>query len=197
MSVPTFPGKQASVRWWLEAATVATQSPFTLTEQVQDWGGRQWQFEIPVGITQGADGRRLSAFFNALGGAAGRFILPIVSQRSTVYFGSPVMWFLAEAGASTILSEGWTPGADVQPGDLFSVGTGASRRLHEVSQEAIAGPLGRITLQFHPPLRAQLPVGAALDFATPSCACRLTGPVPADIAPADIYRFTLRAREAL
>lgn len=52
----------------LVAATAVAASPFTGTEEVQDWGGEWWDFAIEMARTTGRDGRRLSAFLAALGG---------------------------------------------------------------------------------------------------------------------------------
>lgn len=54
--MPVLPGKiGAPMRHWLAASVSTTQSPFTLSEQVQDWGSRQRQFEAPVAISRGRE----------------------------------------------------------------------------------------------------------------------------------------------
>ena len=49
-------------------------SPFTGTQEVQDWGGEWWEYEVRVAILTPREGKRVAAFFAALGGARGRFI---------------------------------------------------------------------------------------------------------------------------
>jgi hypothetical protein len=58
----------------LVTATSLASSPFTGGEQVQDWGGEWWEYSLEMARTTGRDGRRLSAFFAALGGPRGRFL---------------------------------------------------------------------------------------------------------------------------
>jgi len=66
----------------LVSATAVATSPFTGSEQVQDWGGEWWEYGIEMARTAGRDGRKLSAFLAALGGPRGRFMFrdPTIRQ---------------------------------------------------------------------------------------------------------------------
>lgn len=77
-----------SVERRLVTATAFT-SPFTGTSQMQDWGGEWWQYDLEMAVTQGANARRLSAFFAQLGGARGRFLLRDPSHLPPLGGGSP------------------------------------------------------------------------------------------------------------
>ena len=57
----------------LTASVTAQTSVFTGTQQIQDWGGEWWEVRFDIAMTKGRDGRRLSAFLTALGGARGWF----------------------------------------------------------------------------------------------------------------------------
>jgi hypothetical protein len=103
--------KIARMRRWLEAATASAGSPFTLSEQVQDWGGRRWAFECEMAATQGGEARRLSAFFNGLGGRAGRFLLQDASHIPLTGRGAPIVDGPSQFGA-TLATSGWAVAPD-------------------------------------------------------------------------------------
>jgi hypothetical protein len=198
VSLPTLPlPLVTSLNRTLKAAVTPVPSAFTGSEQVQDWGGRWWLYEIEMALTKGADGRRLSGFFAALGGTAGRFLLkdPSAAHQATTP-GTPLVSGSSQTGNS-LLSAGWVP--DTTPllsGDLFSLDSGAQTRLHQLTADVIADATGTATLSFVPPLREPPLDQAGLNVTTPTVCLRLTSPVPTRIGRADTYRFTLTAREA-
>ena len=183
-----------SVTRTLQTATAVTTSPFTGTQQVQDWGGEWWTYEIEFTVRQGADGRRLSAFFAALGGSRGTFI-----------FRDPFVGYPTGPASVLVNSVGQTGnaltvdglGAQVMlAGDFIQLGALGTTRLYQVTADATP-VAGGATLQIVPKLRAPSVNNAAVNIRTPGCLLRLTSPVPASIGLADIYRFSISAREAL
>lgn len=198
MNLPTLPlTLVTSLNRTLRAAVTPVPSAFTGSEQVQDWGGRWWHYEIEMALTKGADGRRLSGFLAALGGAAGRFLLtdPAATHQASI-LGAPLVSGGSQSG-STLLSAGWEPDtAPLLSGDLFSLGADAQTRLHQLTADVIADATGTATLSFVPPLRAPPLDQAGLNVTVPTVCLRLTSPVPTRIGRADTYRFTLTAREA-
>lgn len=183
----------AITRTLRSAAAVAT-SPFTGTQQVQDWGGSWWEYEIEFAALQDADGRRLSAFLAGLRGLAGTFTFRDPFIRNAGLAGAPQVNGGAQTGNS-LITDGW--GAfGLRAGDFFSLGTGTSLRLHQVTQD-VAPSGGAATVQIIPALRSSPADNAALNVVNPGVLLRLSGPMPARIALADVYRFSLTAREAL
>jgi hypothetical protein len=178
----------------LVTSVAEARSPFTGTSQIQDWGASWWEYQIEMAVTQGATARRLSAFFTALGGLRGRFLFPDPSIEVPVAVGNPYVTEAQVAGASTLRTAGW--GLGLGAGDFFQLGSDAATRLYQVTADIV--PLGsEAVINFVPPLRASVPVGALLGLNTPSVLLRLTAPVPTVIGRADQHRFTLSAREAL
>ena len=55
------------------SARAFAASPFTGTQQVQDWGGEWWEYDLEFWAQVGAPGRALSAFFTSVG-KGGQFI---------------------------------------------------------------------------------------------------------------------------
>lgn len=184
----------ARVTRTLRAAAGADTSPFTGTQRVQFWGGEWWEFEIEFAVTQGADGRRLSAFFAALRGAVGTFTFRDDFIRNPVALGVPVVSGAGQTGTSLVTS-GWS-GRGMGAGDFFSLGTGAALRLHQLTADVVPSG-GAATLQFVPALRYSPADGAALNVVNPGVLLRAQGPIPTGIDLADLYRFSFTAREAL
>ena len=198
MSAPLVMPTEAvsSVTRTLRAATTMEMSPFTFAQQSQDWGGRMWVYEFDMKVTQGREGQILSRFFDQLGGVTGRFLwidqaLPRVTAEEPLVDGA------GQTGAS-LLVKGCTPSTTVlTDGDFFSIGTGFETRLYRVDQDIVSDETGAATVTFFPALRISPADESPLELASPSVLLRLTRPVPADIRPADIYRFTVQAQEAL
>lgn len=181
----------------LVTATAVATSPFTGTEQVQDWGGEWWDYTIELAQRPGRDGRRLSAFFAALGGARGRFLFRDPSVQQAGSFGAPTVAGGFQTGA-TLMTEGWVPSIPVlQTGDLVSLGTDDATRLHQLTADVLSDYAGRANLELVPRLRASPGDGDPIEITAPAVLLRLTAPVPSLIGRADMYRFSLTAREAL
>jgi hypothetical protein len=178
----------------LQAASAVSVSPFTGSQQVQDWGGSWWQYEIEFAASQDASGRALSAFFASMRGAVGRFIFRDPYIRNPLGLGSPLVNGAGQAGNS-LITDGWT-GGGLLAGDFFSLGTGSALRLYQMTAAAVPSG-GACTLQFVPALRSSPADNAALNVVNPGVLLRLDRPVPASIGLADIYRFSISAREAI
>jgi len=181
----------------LVSATAASVSPFTGTQEVQDWGGEWWDYMIEMARTKGRDGRRLSAFLAALGGPRGRFLFrdPTIRQPEST------LATYVSGGFQTgnqLVTAGWPPFASpLLAGDFFSLGSGAQTRLHQLTADVATDEAGMATLSFVPRLRLSPVDGSPLEIDAPALVLRLTGPVPTRIGRADTFLFTLAAREAL
>jgi len=181
----------------LVSATAVSASPFTGTEEVQDWGGEWWDYAIEMARTTGRDGRRLSAFLAALGGPRGRFLFrdPTIRQPESTLAASVSGGFQT---GSTLVTSGWLPfAAPLFAGDFFSLGTGTQTRLHQLTADVATDEAGMATLSFVPRLRSAPADGSPLEIAAPAVVLRLTAPVPTRIGRADTFLFTLATREAL
>ena len=195
MAIPILPlTLVTSLERRLVTSVAEARSPFTGTSQIQDWGASWWEYQIEMAVTQGANARRLSAFFTGLGGLRGRFLFPDPSIEVSLAVGNPYVTAAQSAGASTLQTAGW--GLGLRAGDFFQLGTDATTRLYQVTEDVT--PVGsEATLAFVPPLRASVAVGTLLGLDAPSVLLRLTAPVPTVIGRADQHRFTFSAREAL
>ena len=181
----------------LVTATAVAASPFTGSEEVQDWGGEWWDYGIEMARTTGRDGRRLSAFLAALGGPRGRFLFrdPTIRQPGNTL--APQVAGGFQAG-SELITAGWPPFATpLFVGDFFSLGSDSQTRLHQLTADVVSDAAGQATLAFVPRLRSAPADGTPLEIAAPAVVLRLTAPVPTRIGRADNFLFTLAAKEAL
>lgn len=196
MTILTWPGAPvSSIRRTLITAAAGTVSPFTLTEDVQDWGGEVWAYEIDVPPQERRAGKSLEAFFNQLRGKVGRFLFADPSIRNPFPVGSPVASEAAGARASSFECEGLALG--LYTGDFVSIGTGASTRLYQITQDAIPDADGLAVLHITPRLRFPLAVGTPIEAMEPQILLRMNGPMPANISTAQNYTFSVQAREAI
>lgn len=194
MSLPELPVALVArvARSKVSAVGVST-SPFTLSAQLQEWGGEVWKYDITLAIHTGRNGKKVSAFFAALG-SAGLFLFrdPTIDNGSG--YGTPLVNGAGQTGGS-LITDGWGA-SGLQMGDFFSLGTDVSTRLHQLTADAT--PVGgAATLQFTPRLRSSPADNAPLQLANPKVVLRLVGAVPAEIQRADKYNFTFSAVEAI
>lgn len=181
----------------LVTATAVVASPFTGTEEVQDWGGEWWEYAIEMARSTGRDGRRLSAFLAGLGGPRGRFLFrdPTIRQPGSTL--TPHVAGGFQTGGM-LVTAGWPPlSTPLLAGDFFSLGTGAQTRLHQLTEDVASDEAGFATLSVVPRLRSAPVDGSPLDVAAPAVVLRLSAPVPTRIGRAETFLFTLAAREAL
>ena len=181
----------------LATTAIAMTSPFTGTQEVQDWGGEWWEYQITLALTRPPDGRRLSAFFAALGGVRGRFLFRDPSIEPQGDTGLGVVAGANQSG-NTLHTASWLVNTQLfKAGDFFSLGADAATRLYQITEDVASDQIGTATLRFVPRLRASPANGAPLEIANPKLVLRLTEPVPSRIGRAGKFQFTFTAREAL
>lgn len=184
----------AGVTRRLAEASTANTSPFTGSEQVQDWGGTWWEYEITIAVQYGRDGRILSAFFAQLGGKKGSFLMSDPSIENPAQSGTVVVSGASQAGNALDVSG--LVEQNLLTGDFIQIGTGASTRLHQLTSD-VTVTAGAATLQIVPALRSSPLDGASVNVVSPQVLLRMNDPVPTQIGRGDKFRFSFTAREAL
>lgn len=195
MTTFTFPTIRGTrVRRTLASAAAATTSPFTGTQQIQDWDGEWWEATIDLEIKTGAEGRALSAFFAKLKGIVNTFLIVDPSICQSENYGSPLVDGADQAG-NTLVTDGWSA-IGLQTGDFFSIGAGEDTRIYQLTADVVPAA-GVATLEFVPALRSSPADNEAIEVNNPQILLRATSPVPADIRGSRVYQFSFTAREAI
>jgi len=181
----------------LMTAATTTTSPFTGSQEVQDWGGEWWNYAVTIALMRPSDGQRLSAFFTSLGGVRGRFLFRDPSIEAAPAVGLGVVSGAFQSGRS-LVTAGWAESTLLfRAGDFFSLGTGTETRLYQVTMDVISNDVGMATLQFIPKLRSTPANGTMIETFDPKLVLRLNEPVPTTVGRAGKFQFTFSAREAL
>lgn len=178
----------------LASAAAAPTSPFTGTQQVQDWGGEWWEYSINIRVQQDAEGRALSAFFAKLRGIVNPFLFDDPSLRQTADYGTPIVNGAGQSG-NTLITDGWSA-TGLKTGDFFSLGSDVATRLYQLTADVVPSG-GAATLEFVPALRFSPSDNEALEVSNPQVLLRATSPLPTNIQAGDLYRFSISAREAI
>jgi hypothetical protein len=187
----------AGIERRLVTATSQTQSPFTGTTEVQDWGGEWWEYDIEFAAQSGPLARSVSAALTALGSGRGLLLFadPSIEPKG---LRQPVTLATPITGGNVVQTQGWPPGLPaIASGDFVSIGTGRQTRLHQVAFDATANMSGIAVVTLFPALRQALPANTPLEVNSPQVLLRPTSAVPTRIERAARHRFTLSAREAL
>jgi len=178
----------------LYASSSLIQSPFTLSFQTQDWGGRQWRYEIELATTQGIIAKRLSAFFSRLGGSVNSFQFkdPSIQNKDVV---SVVLVNGANQTGNTLVTDGWSSN-ELIAGDFFSLNNGSSHNLYQLTED-VTNTSGSATLTFVPNLRVSPADNAVVEIKEPVITLNLMGSVPSNITAPVRYNFSFSAIEKL
>lgn len=113
-------------------ATAATTSPFTLRQQVLNWGGQRWEVDVTIPTVR----RDLAAPWKA-------FLLSLKGQQGTFLMGDPD--YSSPRGTATVVDVNAAAGSDelfltnldgtLKAGDYIQVGSGSAARLHTLLED--------------------------------------------------------------
>lgn len=180
----------------LRAARAANASAFTGTEQVQDWSGRWWEYEITIEPTQGVTARQIGALFTRIIDE-GKFLFVDPSACTPGNLGTPVVDGAGQTG-KTLAVSGLAVGAPlVRAGAFLSVGSEAETRFHRIVADVTPDGSGDAVIEILPALRYSPADGAAVNIGAPRVVLRPVGQIPESVAAGDVHRFSFTAREAI
>lgn len=182
-------------------AVSRTESPFTFSEQVYDWGGQIWEIEANLPLMNRATAEIYNSFLFKLKGKKGTFTMAIPgagAPRGTVT-GTPVVNGASQTGSSLNVSGFGTSDTGVLlAGDYIQIGTGSSTRLYKVLDDVNSDGSGNATLEIFPDLRSSPSNGAAIITSNAKGLFRLRdnmSPVTIDVN--SFYSIKFSAIEAL
>ena len=147
-------------------ANAVSQSPYTLQQQVQSYGGMRWEVDVNLKPLNNEDALAVQAFFVKLSGRKESFELPMVhsynTNHSTSITGVTVNGNQSQ-GDSTL---DVTTSTAIPAGRMLEVGG-------RCYMNTDSSTTGNVTLNIVPPLRTNVSDNAAIDF-NPAGLFRLT-----------------------
>ena len=183
------------------SGAAVSESPFTGEQQVYVQQLEVWSAQLVLPPMTRADAEAWIAFLLALNGREGTFLFgdPRNTTPQGTWAGSSPLVKGGSQTGKTLAIDGLSAGATVKAGDWFQLGSGASSRLHKVTQDATANGSGEVTLDCWPRLRASPADNAALTIASPKGVFRLaSNDLGWDFQPAQFYDgISFAAVEAL
>lgn len=162
----------------LKRAVSASTSPFTFSQQVYKHQGSCWEGSVQFRPVHRSDAGLIQSFLAELDGQYGTFLYgdpdAIAGGRMGTGGGTPLVAGGSQTG-TTLAIDGCTGSVTnwLKKGDYFSIGTGLSSRLYQVTQNADTTSGGATTLNFRPALRSSPADNAALNITTPKGLFRL------------------------
>jgi hypothetical protein len=184
--------------------TGATTAPFSGVQQVQEHQGGWWEADFELPPMRRSDAMIWRAWLQSLRGRAGTFLMgdPLgAAPRGSagVTPGTPQVDGAGQTGLTLAIKTGLgNVTGYLLAGDWIALGSGASRRLYTVINDAdLAG--GNTTLDIWPRLRASPNNNDAVAVADTTGLWRLVDPsVEFSEAPGDLWRLPpVSCREAL
>lgn len=184
----------ADAEFGIERVVAATESPFSLRQQVYVHPGAAWSGTVTLPRMSAAQAAPWSGFLARLEGMGGTFYLSPPDRAAP--FGTQTADFtMAAAAAVRAASISVTMGANatLKAGDRISI----NDELKEIMVDATADGAGAATLEIAPPLRTALAGGETIKASPPRGIFRLTAN---DVRPqrdkAGKYSLAFAFREA-
>lgn len=147
-----------------------TSAPFSLAEQIQEFDGQVWEFDLAFPPMKPSRGAIWTAALRSLRGPVGTFYFrpPRYERRGTIASGVVQVDGAGQTGLTLNVKTGGGVVADAfKAGDLFSLGSGANIHLHTILEDAATDGAGKAALTIWPRLRAVPADSAPLELAEP------------------------------
>lgn len=177
-----------------------SESPFNYSEKVYDWGGERWLIDASLPPMRRAVAEEYIAFFTALKGRYGTFLMRIPAHRAAqgAVSGTPLVAGESQTGATLDIDGlALSTTAIVKAGDFFNLGTGSSTRLHKSLTTVNSDGSGAATLSIWPALRESPTDNSAVTFADCVGHFTLTGDVSYDVDVNKFYNISFSAVEVV
>jgi hypothetical protein len=200
LTLPTITGI-SSINIRPFSVVAVAESPFTLSQQVQEYAGQRWEADVTLPIMSRAEAEEWNAFFLKLNGRRGTFLMgdPAGSTPRGVATGTPLVKGAGQTG-NTLITDGWTTSTAniLRAGDYVQLGTGSNARLHKNLDDVNSDSSGNATLTLWPNIITAPTDNAALTITAAKGVWRLsTNVMEWNIFPPAMYQIAFTAMEAL
>jgi len=198
LPVPTHTG-HVSVRITARSTVALSTSPFTGSQQVQEYAGQWLEMEIVLPPMRQADAALWIAFFLKLNGAAGTFLMGETNHSNRGTCITATVNGAHTARAKELSLNNMTVGGTIKAGDYIQLGTGLTSRLHKVLNDVTADGSDEAVLDIYPALRTDYSDAAATVLVNPVGLFRLaSNEMPYEVSAGIVYGgMTFAAREAI
>lgn len=181
-----------------------TESPFTLSQQEQQWQGQRFEIEANLPPLFLSEAEQWVSFLSGLFGTLGTFLMGDYLRQTPQgpMSGSPVVAGTNLNGSNILLVRGATRSVSnwAVAGDYVQVtAAGGQQRIHRVLQNASSDGSGNVTLQIFPNIRETLADGVTVVTTNTAGTFRLMDNKSWKKA-ADknrMYKISFKAKEAL
>lgn len=180
-----------------------TDSPFTFSQQVQQWPGQMWEIELALPPLLMSEAEEWIAFLGALFGKYGTFLMGDYNRSTPQgsFAGSPVVNGSNASGSNVLNVRGGTASISnwAVAGDYIQLtGSSGIQRLHKVLQNASTNSLGDAVLEIFPSLRETYTDGITIVTANCAGTFRLQdNSIPWKIDRNRMYSISFKAKEAI
>lgn len=174
LSLPTSKSYTA-LRFTLQPSIGVSESPYTFSQQVYDFGGERWVLEASFPPMEPDDARDYLAFLASLRGQYGTFMAgdPLMATPRGFATGTPLVMGGSQTGRS-LVTDGWTAGVTniLRKGDYIQI----AESMYLVLNDADSNGSGQATLDIAPPLRNTAIDNAPIITTSPKQKFRLDSP---------------------
>ena len=191
LDLPTHTGIQ-SISFRARNVVSVSRSPFSMAQQVVAHAGMCWEADLTLPPMNEANAEKWTGWLNALRGQYGTFLLgpPLADSPQGT---ATSLTITGSAGDTSVTADVNSGTATLLRGDYFSLGSGASTRLYQVTLDKT----GDGTLEIWPSLRAAASTATG-DLTYPKSRFRLASNEQNwDISPDGFYNISFSAIEAI
>ena len=208
MTVPSYPlvlpssPSVATQEWSLSRAVGITESPFTYSQQVSEYLGCRWIAVVTLPPMKRDEAGAWTVFFSQLHGRRGTFLLGDADAKTIQ--GSATGTMLVNGahaiGVYSVAVDGL--GASItnafKKGDYVQFGSGATSRIHIITDDINTNASGQATLQIEPPLKTALTDNSTVIYENTKCVMRMdTGELGWKSNENSVYGFSFACSEAI
>lgn len=167
LDLPTHTGIQ-SITFRTRSVVSISRSPFTLAQQVIGHAGMCWEADLTLPPMNESNAEKWTGWLSALRGQFGTFLLgpPLAEAPKGT---ATSLTITGSAGSTSVTADVNSESATLLRGDYFSLGSGATTRLYQVTQDKT----GDGTLEIYPSLREAASTATA-DLTFPKSRFRLS-----------------------
>lgn len=200
LSLPSSPSWM-KVNFTADNIVGVSKSPFTKQQEVYEWPGESWMVDVSLPPMDKATAEAWVTFLVSLRGCLGTFYIGDDTHAAPngVATGTPQVNGAQTSGSKTLATKGWTHNITgiLKAGDFLQVGTGSSKRLYKVLNDANSDSSGYATVDIFPRLREGVSDNQSITLTTPKGTFRLmTNDRTWNVDTAQHFGIDFKAEEA-